>query len=338
MGTLARSALSIVAAGATLAGCGGSQPPIGVPGAMPQTSALAPHGGHRKSWMLPEASNGDLLYVSDAGSGAVYMLTYPEGKVVATLGGLVGNPQRVCSDRAGNVFVTEFASGNNQVQEYAHGGLMPISDLTAPGEPEECSIDPRTGNLAVAIYSYNSNPSGVAIYPNAQGEPTFYSDTNVGIVTAASYDDSGDLFIAGNKSGAFTLAELPARSSTFIDIKLKATINGKFFEPIFWDGHHLAIGNLVEYAKEYFIDRVTISGATGRVVGITTLFLNHANFSGDTSFFIKGDRVLLNDQARSFYGRVVSWAYPEGGSHLHTTREFGSRYTAGVTVSVAPSR
>ena len=38
---LSRYALSSCAAAAMLAGCGGSQPPIGAPGAMPQVSALA---------------------------------------------------------------------------------------------------------------------------------------------------------------------------------------------------------------------------------------------------------------------------------------------------------
>jgi hypothetical protein len=37
-----RSALGLSAA-AFLAACGGSQPPIGAPGAMPQTSAIATH-------------------------------------------------------------------------------------------------------------------------------------------------------------------------------------------------------------------------------------------------------------------------------------------------------
>jgi hypothetical protein len=41
---------------AMLAGCGGSQPPIGAPGAIPQTSAIAAHAERGKSWMLPEAS------------------------------------------------------------------------------------------------------------------------------------------------------------------------------------------------------------------------------------------------------------------------------------------
>jgi hypothetical protein len=58
-----RHALSISAT-AVLAACGGSRPPIGAPGAMPQTPASVAQADRGRSWMLPEASSKDLLYVS----------------------------------------------------------------------------------------------------------------------------------------------------------------------------------------------------------------------------------------------------------------------------------
>ncbi|MGA9017366.1 MAG: hypothetical protein WB438_00305 [Candidatus Cybelea sp.] len=57
-------ALSSCVAAAMLAGCGGSQPPIGAPGAMPQTSVIATHAGRGTSWILPEAKNEDLIYAT----------------------------------------------------------------------------------------------------------------------------------------------------------------------------------------------------------------------------------------------------------------------------------
>jgi hypothetical protein len=54
-------ALSICAAAVMLAGRGGSQPPIGAPGAMPQAAAIASHADRGKSWMLPEAKSDNLL-------------------------------------------------------------------------------------------------------------------------------------------------------------------------------------------------------------------------------------------------------------------------------------
>jgi hypothetical protein len=51
MRTVARFALAISLTAALLAGCGGSQPPLGTPGALPQAAAIAParSAAHRLS-------------------------------------------------------------------------------------------------------------------------------------------------------------------------------------------------------------------------------------------------------------------------------------------------
>ena len=89
-----RCALAVCAAAAMLAGCSGSQPPIGVPGAMPQTSAIATYADRGKS-------HGDLVYAT--GAGDTYVLSYPAGTLVSTIhtGGAAD-----CSDDKGNVFIT----------------------------------------------------------------------------------------------------------------------------------------------------------------------------------------------------------------------------------------
>jgi hypothetical protein len=73
-----RYALMVYVSAAMLAGCGGSQPAIGAPGAMPQTSAIAAHADRGTSWMLPEAASQDLLYVSSHNYVSIY--TYPGGQ------------------------------------------------------------------------------------------------------------------------------------------------------------------------------------------------------------------------------------------------------------------
>ncbi len=127
-------------AAALLAGCGGSQPPIGAPGAMPQTSAIATHARSGKSWMLPEAKSEDLLYVSTF--YGVYVFKSPSGSLVGNLD--VPGPGGLCSNRAGNIFVT--APGDYEAFEYAHGGASPIaafSDNYIDFNPVDCSADPR---------------------------------------------------------------------------------------------------------------------------------------------------------------------------------------------------
>ncbi len=93
-----RFAFGICAAAALLSGCAGSQPPIGAPGSIPQTSAIATHAPPGKSWMLAEAytkaqnagrahaavefvyvsnlsSNNVSAYAINAGTGALTQLT-----------------------------------------------------------------------------------------------------------------------------------------------------------------------------------------------------------------------------------------------------------------------
>src|SRR5580693_9055001 len=106
MGTLAlsRFALSISAAAALLAGCGGSQPPIGAPGAIAQTSALATHAERGTSWMLPEVKSEKLVYIA---AGSVYVYAYGTSKLVGMLP-RIGDTLYECADRKGDVFVTVY--------------------------------------------------------------------------------------------------------------------------------------------------------------------------------------------------------------------------------------
>lgn len=82
-----RHSLCVIAATVLLAGCGAPQPPIGVPGAMPQSPAIAAHAEHGQSWMLPEAKGEDLLYadLSSANADIIYVFSYPKGKLVKAL-------------------------------------------------------------------------------------------------------------------------------------------------------------------------------------------------------------------------------------------------------------
>ena len=65
---------------AFLAGCGGSQPPIGAPGAVSQDRPIATHAARGGSWMLPEAKSEDLLYVADYGSG-VFVYSFRPSRI-----------------------------------------------------------------------------------------------------------------------------------------------------------------------------------------------------------------------------------------------------------------
>jgi hypothetical protein len=132
-----------------LAGCGGGGSTV-PQGAMTQSRA---HQG--------TTSSGTLLYAVQDDS--IEMLTYPQGTVFGTIHRI--GPWGLCSDTSGDVWVT---TDSSYVYEYAHGGKRPIAklDTGALGPLTGCSVDPRTGNLAVVAYE-----SGIFIFPNATGSP-----------------------------------------------------------------------------------------------------------------------------------------------------------------------
>jgi hypothetical protein len=202
--------LGLIVAAAVLAGCGGSQPPIGAPGAMPQTSAIAAHADRGKSWMLPEAKAENLLYVADYGVGVI-VYSYRPWRIKYV--GLLSTPQQAegeCVDKAQNIFVT---AGPYGIFEYAHGGTSPTAILGAPDdEPLNCSIDPTTGNLAVVGSPYIGGSDGVAIYKKARGRPTFYADSGFGDYECG-YDDKGNLLLVAMSSAATSILPSCRRAS-----------------------------------------------------------------------------------------------------------------------------
>jgi hypothetical protein len=135
MGTIARYALSVGAAAALLAGCGGSQRPIGTPDAMPQPAPLQSQSGHRDgsgSWMLRKERvgspdyevSGPLLYVTNYTSNTVTV--YPAKRKnpapIATLLDGVKAPVGDCLDSQGTLYVTnQPISNNGWVAEYPLG-------------------------------------------------------------------------------------------------------------------------------------------------------------------------------------------------------------------------
>ena len=82
-------------------------------------------------------------------------------------------PYGQCTDKSGNVFITQFEA--SEVTEYAHGGTNPTKTLDTPGvNPVGCSVDPKTGNLAVANFISDNYPGGILVFAHATGTPKEY--------------------------------------------------------------------------------------------------------------------------------------------------------------------
>jgi hypothetical protein len=328
---LNRFALFACVTSLMLAGCGGSQPPIGAPGEKPRTSAIATHADRGKSWMLPGAKSENLLYVSDDVGSEVYVLSYPAGGLVGVLTGF-GSPFGECVDKAGHVWITNLSPP--EIIEYAHGGTSPMATLSDADQPVGCAVDRKTGNLAVT----NHYPGNIAVYDDARGTPTTYSDPDFADYTYCTYDDTGDLFVDDAEEGGI-IAELPEGSGTLQTI----TLDEKLYPlSIQWDKMHLAIetqstldSDLHGTHGSISINRVQVSGSTGSVIGKTFLKAPGGRIdSGGTQFWISGNTIVGPDMFR--YGKVgvFLWHYPRGGEPRKMLRQMWED-PWGVTVSHA---
>jgi hypothetical protein len=310
---LGRYALCSCTAAALLAGCGGSQPPIGAPGSMRQTSATATYIARGGPWMLPEAKREDLLYISDV--YGVHVFSYPKGTHVGDLTG-VASPQGLCTDREGNVFVTDLTVGH--VYKYAHGGTSPIKvlgDIRVDFGPVDCSVDPVTGNLAVASEDANY----VVIFPDARQMPVVRSDPYA-ILFWCAYDDKGNLFVERVRHHRkFYIGELPKGATSFKNLLMDPRIVGP--SGLKFDGQHMVVE---DYANILY--RLRFSGRNAIDIGNTPL--NGAKQI--EQFWIDKNKVIGPD----LYGPAYFWKYPVGGSPVKSIPGF--TLPVGVTVSLAP--
>jgi hypothetical protein len=333
--------VGILASGAMLASCSGSgtQPQQGlVPSTRLQSgSAHYDRGG---SWILPSAKKSDLLYISDLLAQVVDIYTYGHGyKLVGELTGFF-NPEGLCVDKKGNVYVTNDTSlGVYQITEYAHGSTSPTRTLNDPdGRANGCSVDPTTGNLAVADFWGPSEIIGnVAVFPKANGPPTSYSNSNIFYDYYCGYDDNGNLFVDGETEGSvFGLGELAKGGSTLKFVNIDETI----YLPggVQWDGKYLAVGDQVAVKHNFTstIYQFSINGSVATTVNTMVL----TGSSQVAQFWIPrihngakrryGDRLIGPNQNGK---DTMFWDYPSGGNPIVTIP--GETDPIGATVSLA---
>jgi hypothetical protein len=226
-----RGLVSVCATLVMLAGCGGSQG---------QTNSLVPSQSGASSDALahaapPSPKLQDLLYVSDAKTGAVEIYSYPERKPVGHLA--VQRAAGLCSDDKGDVFVPQ----GNEILEYPHAGMHSIAILRDPLGigVQFCAVDPATGSLAVSGGA--SGGSRIALYAGAAGNPKLVETARAGSVQSLTYDNNGDLLIvaAGRRGDAPKLLELAKGAAHFVEVEWPA--GAPRLGAIQWDGNYLAV-------------------------------------------------------------------------------------------------
>jgi hypothetical protein len=336
---LKRCLLAGSAAVGILAGCGsaalpqplglsGTQPSVAQPGlSVPSTA----HADPKQSWMSPDAKTKSLLYISDSFQNLVYVFSYPDGTQEGTLTGF-DTPLGLCVDKQGDVFITN--AYENEILEYAHGGTTPIATLTELRYiPFDCSIDPTTGNLAVANYAGGpSNPGSVAIYRRAKGKATQHTISSIHRFFSCAYDSSGNLYADGttySKPPAFGFAELLEGAKKLKGITLDLALSSDYPGGVQWDGTYVAVGDY----DNNTIYQFTIKGNKGTKVGSTPLLDAGEVFK----FLIRGSTVVVPSELSSG-AAIFYYNYPAGGSPTKTITLNSSVIRTPYDAAVSPSK
>jgi hypothetical protein len=330
-----KSALAVVAA-AVFSGCGSQLPITGAGGALPQSTMIAKRHEHKGSWMLKEAASDTLVYVSETGeynNPGVYVYSYPQGKQVGFLQEFSGGPyQGVCADTHGNVWVLAWdTNGQAFYMEYAHGGTNPIQDIISSGEPAGCSVDPKTGNLAIANYmDFNVGRRGdIAIYKPGSQTPVDYYDTSISYYYWCAYDDNGNLYADGNTNYLNVLAK---KSNQLQHVYFSKQIVPGSLQ---WNDGALQVA-LVGGAKgPVHVDTVTVKGSGAHITRAMNLQTNPSwgNYL-NVQFWIQGKIITgVGPGAGGPVRALYFWPYPAGGKPSKTIAAPDNGNFFGVAIS-----
>ena len=241
--TLGRHALAAGLALGLLSGCSGAATTASLP--LRGTGAQA--RAHRTS-----GSPSAVLYVVT--SDATVMLSYPGYESVGTLNpqGFLGFP--CAGGPNGNVFLDD----GSDVRQYAYGGTNPISiiALSSNDSSTGCSVDPATGNLALA--GVHKTEATIFIYPGGSGRSKSYTDRKLSQFYYCGYDNAGNLFADGlNKHNALVFVELPKGASTFTEIPLSGVVKSP--GNVQFDGTYITIRSGVT------VFRLKIEGSSAKM-------------------------------------------------------------------------
>jgi len=262
------SPVSPVGGGTGMTGMGHTAHVLNRKNTLTAIKAVAVRPDHHKSWVSPDAARAPrLLFASDSGTNNVYMFTMPDFTLKGTLTGW-NEPQGECSDKNGNVWVTN--TNATQIVLLSRSGSV-IGSLSDPdGYPVGCAVNPTNGDLAVTDIFDFSEAGGVLIYHNGSGTPTRISHPAQYEYFFDGYDSSGNLYVDGFSypSFTFTISVLPSGSSSMTTASISGT------QPLFpgmvqWYrvGNYLAVGDQDASAVYWY----SVSGTSLTYTGETSL-------------------------------------------------------------------
>ncbi|MFZ0575154.1 MAG: hypothetical protein WA304_01335 [Candidatus Cybelea sp.] len=197
--------LDLCVAAALLAGCSGSQPPIGAPGAPAQAQmrSVATALALPRLTLAPRSPGYEvtapLLYAvnNENWSVAVYRARAKDPAQLAAITDGLELSSGDCIDGQGTLYVTNEPPSGGWISEYPLGETTPSRMITdGINEPGYCAIDAK-GDLWVA----NIDAPNVAEYLKGSKKPHTVITNGLVYPVGVAIDRSGNLYV-GNGNGA----------------------------------------------------------------------------------------------------------------------------------------
>jgi len=235
-------------------------------------------------------------YVSNFYNSEILQFDYPKSD--SSTGTVSADePQGECS-KNGKKTWWEVNSGNDSIDEFAFGGTSPIASLTeSAGEAAGCTVDAKTGNLAVSILGGGD----VVIFTGGTGTGTTVAD-GLASTYFPTYDASGDLFVDGiTESDTYGVVEMASGSSSFKSVSLPNSIS--FPGGMQWDGKYVTLNDQEAHA----IYQYSISGDVATLKGTVSL----SGSSDCVQTWIAKKVVYCPDAGNE---DTEVYAYPAGGA------------------------
>jgi hypothetical protein len=281
-----------------------------------QPSAQRASSVHRHSWTPLNEAPTNLLYVTNS-NAEVTVYSFLKRKLLTVLTGFT-QPMGECVDANQNVYIADF--GAHQIVEYAHGGSQPIKTIDdSPDSPYACSVDPTTGNLAVANNDGASQQGNIAIW-NGSGVRTTYTDSMLFNFEGCAYDNNGTLLVTNGyvQYPYHTyFAWLPKGGSRLVDITLFNKYGSSWggVEGVQWDGKYFAID------EGYLVYRESLIHGQAYYVGYSAMSYSDEYNYGPYAFFIHTPGTQATQAVEGLTWQnggssVGYWNYPAGGSGI----------------------
>lgn len=255
--------------------------------------------------MSPAAKTASLVvYIADGQEVKAY--AYKSHALVGDL--LVEGADTLCSDKAGDIWVNASGRNGSQMLEYPPGGMQPIAALFSY-PPEGCSVDPKSGNLAVVTWGDSTGKQNLEIYEHAQGLPKTYSYGAFQGWNYCAYDDNGNLLIQGyapDGQGGDRIviyAELQNGRKKPIAVNIATTDAGG--AGVQWDGKYFLVG----YNYDNIMHRYSVHDGQASEIGQVQLQDGQQHLNG---FWLHHDTLIADLDVEFENYSVAGFPYPQG--------------------------